>query len=291
MVAARRAIPRGHLVRGLLATPDNAGRPVVPYSKWRGAHWRLVSLVDLRVPVEAIPASEFIEPILGWLLGKYHLENLPQIDGRYRRCASVEGNALASCARLGLVGDERVRILADSLVTWQWPDGGWNCDRRTAATHSSFHETLPALLGLAEFAAVTGDRKIGRAVDRAAEFLLRHRVVYSERTGKLADPAFLRIRYPPYWHYDLLAALKVLGRTGHLGDARATAALDLLEERRAGDGTWTPNGRWWRPPGSSSSLVEVVDWGSKGPSGPLTLGALRVLKAAGRWRPRHMRNP
>src|SRR5688500_9230613 len=72
VVAARRAIPRGHLVRGLLAAPDNAGRPVVPYSKWRGAHWRLVSLVDLGVPADDIPARTFIEPILGWLLGKYH---------------------------------------------------------------------------------------------------------------------------------------------------------------------------------------------------------------------------
>jgi hypothetical protein len=285
VAAARRAIPGGDLVRGLLETPDNAGRAIAPYSKWRGAHWRLVSLVDLGVPADAVPISSLVEPILSWLVGKYHRTNVARIEGRFRRCASVEGNAVASCSRLGLADDERVRVFASSLIEWQWPDGGWNCDRRPSATHSSFHETLPALLGLVEFAAETGDRDAAQAVDRGAEFLLRHRVVYSERTGELADPAFVRLRYPPYWHYDLLAALKVLGRAGRLGDDRAAPALELLAKKRAGDGTWATSGRWWRPPGSSSALVEVVDWGSSGPSAPLTLGALRVLKAAGRWDP------
>ena len=45
------------------------------------------------------------------------------------------------------------------------------------------------------------------------------------------------------------------------------------------DGRWRPGGRWWKPPGSKGSNVEVVDWGS-GPSDLLTLDALRVLQAA-----------
>src|SRR5687767_2364939 len=48
---AKAAIPRGPRVRALFAgqQPDGSfGKG--PYSKWTGAHWRLVSLVELGIP-------------------------------------------------------------------------------------------------------------------------------------------------------------------------------------------------------------------------------------------------
>jgi hypothetical protein len=42
---------------------------------------------------------------------------------------------------LGLC-DDRTDELVSRLVTWQWPDGGWNCDKRSGALTSSFQETL-----------------------------------------------------------------------------------------------------------------------------------------------------
>jgi hypothetical protein len=68
-----------------------------------------------------------------------------------------------------------------------------------------------------------------------------------------------------------------------VGDERATDAIDLLVARRGPNGTWAASGYWWRPPGSGGAGVEVVDWGRGEPSPMLTLNALRVLKAAGRW--------
>ena len=65
-------------------------------------------------------------------------------------------------------------------------------------------------------------------------------------------------------------------------DPRATEALDLLAGRQLDDGTWTVAKPCWRPPGSSGSNVEVVDWGRRGPNELVTLDALRVLRAAGR---------
>jgi hypothetical protein len=205
------------------------------------------------------------------------------IDGRARRCGSQEGNALFVAAHLGAFDEPRVAQIASSLVRWQWPDGGWNCDVRPEVTHSSFNESLPPLLGLAAYARATGDSDARAAADRAAEFLLKHRVIYSERTGELAHPSIARLRYPPYWHYDALAALKALASSGHLGDPRTSDALDFLESKRQPDGMWHPDGYHWKAPGSAGSNVEVVDWGRGAPSEPLTLGALRVLRAAGRW--------
>ena len=69
---------------------------------------------------------------------------------------------------------------------------------------------------------------------------------------------------------------------GRLDDPRAADALDLLESKRSPDGTWRVEGKWWKPPGSKGSNVEVVDWGGRGPSEMNTLNALRILRAAGR---------
>ena len=273
----------GPLVAGLLAGMRADGSfGVHPYAKWSGAHWRLVSLADLGVTTADEPRlADAFEPVLRWL-GPAHRERVPVIDGLARRCASQEGNALIVGVHLGLAVDERVAALASALVRWQWPDGGWNCDKRPAARHSSFNETWHAAVGLARFAAATGDGPARAAAHRGAEFVLRHRVLLSERTGALVHQSIAKLHHPPYWHYDLLAGMRVLAATDRIRDPRANGALDRLVAARRRDGTWQAGGRWWRRPGSHGTNVEVVDWGS-GPSAPLTLSVLRVLKAAGSW--------
>ena len=285
VTASRRRIPAGKLVAVLIAGQEaDGGFGRHPYSKWTGGHWRLVSLMDLGVPADLPAADEAIEPVLHWLLGKAHRSNVPTIAGLPRRCASQEGNALAVAVHFGLEGDPRVALLAESLASWQWPDGGWNCDRREDAHHSSFHETLPAYRGVAAFARATGDPAAAASCERAAEFVLRHRVAYRERTGRPLGPEAVRIHYPPYWHYDFLAGLRALAESGHVTDPRTAEGLDLLESRRRADGTWAADGVHFRRPGSTS-LVDVADWARPGqPSEPVTLGALLVLRAAGRHR-------
>jgi hypothetical protein len=252
-----------------------------PYNKWTGAHWRLVSLVELAAPPGEPRLLRAVETVLAWLGSKGRRRNLAVVDGLARRCASQEGNALAVCCRLGLAADPRVESLARSLVEWQWPDGGWNCDRRASGRRSSFHESLAPAWGLHEYHLATGADWAAAAADRTAELFLRHRVFRSLKTGETIDEEWLRFHYPAYWHYDVLQALVVLGRLGRLGDPRADDALDLVLERRRRDGLWEPGGCWWRRPGSRMH-AEVVDWGRRGPNEHVTLNALRVLRDAGR---------
>jgi hypothetical protein len=136
-------ILQGPKVRALLAgqQPDG-GFGVHPYSKWTGAHWRLVSLVELAAPAGEPPLQAAASTMLDWLTGRPHPERVKVIDGLARRCASQEGNALAVACRLGMAADPRAELLARSLVDWQWPDGGWNCDLRASGRRSSFHESL-----------------------------------------------------------------------------------------------------------------------------------------------------
>jgi hypothetical protein len=266
------------LLRGQKADGGFGGHP---YNKWTGAHWRLVSLVELAVPPGDPRVLAAAERVLDWLTSEGRARNLVVINGLPRRCASMEGNALAVCSRIGLGEDPRVGELARSLVEWQWPDGGWNCDRKASGRRSSFHESHAAAWGLHEYASATGTEWAEEAAQRTAELFLEHRVFRSLGTGEPINPRWLELRYPSYWHYDVLQGLVVLGRLGRLDDPRAADALDLLEERRGRDGRWEAEGFWWRSAGSKR-YPEVVNWGRRGPSEMITLNAQRVLRGAGR---------
>jgi hypothetical protein len=284
--ATREGISTGPRVRALLeGQRRDGGFGVHPYRKWTGGFWRLVSLVELAIPPGHPQAVAAAEQVLGWLGSPQHRRTIAVVDGLVRQHATQEGYGLAVCCRLGMAREVRVGTLVDCLLGSQWPDGGWNCDPRVGVTHSSFHESIGPLWGLAEYAQATGNQAAGDAAERAAELLLAHRLFRSHRTGQVVHEEWLKLHYPPYWHYDVLHGLLILSRCGKAPDPRAAEALDLIDAKRGQDGRWRADGRrYWRPPGSAGSNVEAVDWGRSGPSEMVTLNALRVLGAAGRRR-------
>jgi hypothetical protein len=280
--AAKMRIPQGPRLRALLSGQRaDGGFGVDWYKKWAGATWRLVSAVELGVPPDSVGAKR---------AANYVLSHLPlrrseprQIRGRFRLHASVIGNPLGACSRLGMADDPGVRRIAHSLARWQWPDGGWNCDSSEEARHSSFYESLATLWGLNEYFRATKDGRVRMAVERAAELFLKHRLFRSCHGEKVIDPRWTRLHYPVYWHYDILQGLRVLERAGKLSDPRTREALDLVESKRAKDGTWHVEGRFWHWGPVNAANTEVVDWGGHGPSEMITLNALRVLAASGRF--------
>ncbi len=169
--------------------------------------------------------SSALEPLRdrvveGWLEPRFYVDF--EVDAKadtYKRrwgarhgrpasgCASQQGNALLAVTRLGLV-DDRAQRLAERLLHWQWPDGGWNCDKEPTADTSSFMETLPPMRGLAAYAAVSGDVEAGRAAERAAEVFLERRLFKRRSDGRVIIPEFTKLHYPLYWHYDVLGGLK-----------------------------------------------------------------------------------
>lgn len=274
-----RGILDGQLVRALFdgQQPDG-GFGGHPYRKWVGAHWRLVSLVELGIPAGEPRALAALETVLGWLTSPGHLRGVRVIEGRARRCASQEGNALAVASRLGVAQDERAQLLARSLIGWQWPDGGWNCDKRPEARRSSFHETLPAMWGLHEYATATGDTDAADAARRAADLLLEHRLFRSLTTGEPFSSTVLTFHYPPYWHYDVLQAALVVTRMGLARDPRVDEAAGHFQASRNAEGTWSAGRRWWSPPGARRAGVEVTDW-TPWTDQMVTLNVLRVFAA------------
>jgi hypothetical protein len=250
------------------------------YGKWLGAHWRLVSAVELGLPAGEPRALAAYETVLAWLLGESHRRNVRLIKDRWRRCGSQEGNALTVGVRLGLAADSRVAVLARNLVGWQWPDGGWNCDKVPNVTHSSFNETVTPMGGLGLYAAATGDSAAAAAAARAADFILTHEVYRSHTTGEVGNPKWLELRYPPYWRYDIAQGMLMLARARALPDPRAADAAAWLRSQQRPDGRWQLSGApMWKPGGQM--YREPARWERSGPSQMLTLNALRGLRAQG----------
>jgi hypothetical protein len=288
--AARAAIPASPRVRTLLAERDDDGHiPRHPYAKWDGAHWVLAALADLGYPPGDESLRPMLEQTLGWLLSKGHRHNIPIIAGRARRCASQESNALFAALALGLADEpaarERADRLAADLIGWQWPDGGWNCDRRPAADTSSFMESLIPLRALALHARLTGSSASRAAAERAADIFLSRRLFRRRSDGEIMDTHFVQLHYPCFWHYDILFALKVMAEAGYVGDPRCAEALDLLASKRLADGGFPAEAKYYRvgPPGVYSR--STVDWGGtsrRQMNEFVTAEALFVLRAAGR---------
>ncbi len=278
--------------KALLSAHDASSLiPWRPYVKWYGAHWTLVRLAELGYPPGDEALLRLREQVLEWLFSRKHRGSIRSLQGRVRRCASQEANAIWALLRLGLADDRCDRLAAD-LVRWQWPDGGWNCDKNPSADTSSFMETLIPMRALALHARMTGSRDSAEAARRAAEVFLTRRMYRRRADGSVIRPEFVDLHYPCYWHYDILFGLKVMAEAGFIADRRCGEALDLLESKRLPDGGFPAEGKYWKQvslavlmqPGQRSGS-ELVEWGpvSVRRSNPwVTVDALAVFRAAGK---------
>lgn len=170
--------------------------------------------------------------------------------------------------------DDRVEAALDWLLANQLEDGGWNCRNvRSGDLHSSFHTSILALEALAVVQRSEPQRSsIRLALDRGREFFLAHRLFKSHRDGRIVDPVFAQLSFPPRWHYDILRGLDHFQTVSAPRDDRYLDALSVLRDRRRSDGLWPVqhkhSGRVWFDMESGRQ-----------PSRWNTLRALRV----GRW--------
>jgi hypothetical protein len=285
----REQISEGRMVSALM---DFASvKNVDPYRKWVGLHWRLVSLAVLMLPMDRPDMHAVLDAAidreLSWIAT---VETQPFINGLYRTHATIHGNAVYAASRMGQAGDERTLQLVTHLLEWQWPDGGWNCDRRASGRRSSFHESGATAIGLASFHHAVGETDgLGSdalaAARGTAELLLEHRIFRRLADGEPIHPTFTKLHWPAYWHYDYLVGLRVLNAVDQelLRDPRTRDALDLLESQQLPDGRFKASGSWWQMSTRATAPTDVVDWG-KGtrPSELLTLHARAILQSAGR---------
>ena len=184
----------------------------------------------------------------------------------------VTGMGLAIASRFA-PDDARIDRLAAHLLEQQMADGGWNCQRPRGATHSSLHTTISVLEGLLEYEQAQGRhaRHTRMVRKRAEEFLYRHRMFRSHRTGEVIKPQMTHFCFPAQWHYDVLRGLDYLRAAGARPDPRSREAVELVEKRRNSEGVWLLPKLY---PGKYHFVMEEPGE----PSRWNTLRALRVLR-------------
>jgi hypothetical protein len=209
------------------------------------------------------------DQVYDWLFSSAHLGYVkkhevyagPVITVRRlaRAHASMEGNAVYYLHALGLA-DDRTDALAERLVEWQWPDGGWNCDKKSDAHTSSFTESLLPLRGLA-FASRKAGRSYRDSVEKAAEYFLGRRLFKRKHDGRVISEKFTKLHYPCYWHYDILFGLKVMKEAGFLGDERCADAIALLKSKQLENGGFPAEEAYYQTGKAIKGRRSLVSWG------------------------------
>ena len=300
----RQQIKKSPRVECLLKGMDKYGKITDPpsiYKKWCGAHWILLHLAELGYPSGDKTLLAIRDQVYEvWLAPRYlntfivdkpnpnkiyHKEGVPIISGKARRCASQQGLALWSTLKLG-INDERTPNLAKLLLDWQWHDGGWNCDKRPEATNSSFYETIIPFRALWLYSNFFKDETCLKAAKKASEIFLKRSLFRRYSDGKVIKDEFLRLHYPTYFEYDILAILKVLAECGMTNDKRVNEALDILESKRLPDGSFPVEDSYYRISKTRNQIrVEPISWGNRKKNQMnewVTADTLFVLKGFGR---------
>ena len=260
--------------------PDG-GFGVHPYRKWTGAHWRLVSLTELAIPPQEPRAVAAAGHVLAWLASPGR--RVRRIGGLARAHASIEGNALATCCRLGLAADPRT----------QFPRRGSHhlaMARRRVELRPGRHRALflPRVAGpcLGTARVLAGHR--------------RHRGQRRGQPGRRTVPGPPALPHPGQRPGDpprlarpalpALLALRHPAGPAHLvpdGQGRATPAAATPSTSWNGGGSR-------RPMATQRPVVETArqhhrprsrGLGPVGPNEMITLNALRALQAAARPTP------
>ncbi len=259
--------------------------------KWISTTYTMLTLRRLGLPAANSQAQKSCQVLLE--RGYYQDGGINYFKSYQQSEVCVTGMVLSILAHFRYP-DPRVDDLVDHLLGRQMEDWGWNCQDYAGDKHSSFHTTISVLEGLLEYQkarqAVRADIEVARL--RGHEFLLRHRLFRSDRTGEIVSARMLRMPFPPRWFYDFLRALDYfqdyhswrsaqeieypnreneLLEKEHSKDERFVDAIELLKSKRKSDG------RWNMMRGPSGKVYFDMEQAGK-PGRWNTLRALRVLK-------------
>jgi hypothetical protein len=246
-------------------------RATHPGQPWTGTMHVLKLLFELGVAPESPAMQHAIALVRD--NARWDDNDLPFFDGDIEECTN--GCVLALGSQYGQRVDDVVAWILDA----QLADGGWNCDRQTGSTRSSFHSVICVLEGLIAHEDATGGTEATReARRRGEEYLLERALMRRKSDGELVDPGFLQFSFPTRWWYDVLRALdyfRSAAAPGAAPDPRLDEALHLVRDKHRPDGTWALE---------NTHIGEVpfpLEGADGEPSRWNTLRALRVLRWAG----------
>ena len=250
--------PDGHWGRGLYQP------------KWTCTHYTLLDLKNLGIDPENAQCRRATRLLLSAKAGK---------DGGINYARTVEysdvciNGMILNMAAYFVPEAGELPGLIDYILGHELGDGGWNCEYYSGATHSSMHSTIGILEGLSQYKASGLKHRraeVESAIRGGFEFLLRHRLFKSERSGSPIGSRMMKLSYPCRWKYDVLRALELLAVEGTGYEERMADGIELVLQKRRSDGKWSLQ---QKHPGQTHFEMEEAGR----PSRWNTLRALKVL--------------
>ncbi|HVR31092.1 MAG TPA: hypothetical protein VMS74_00105 [Acidimicrobiia bacterium] len=202
--------------------------------KWTSTTYTLLLLRHLGID----PANADMRRAAGLVNANVFSGRANQPFFSYRGETCISGMTLALGSYF-LVAPDKSAQVAEWILGEQLEDGGWNCQTVNGSRVASFHTTISALEGLAEYrAGAGGDAAISAAIGRGQEYLLERRLFRRRSTGEVVNPRWMLFSFPPRWHYDVLRGLDHLRQAQAAADSRCDEALAVVEGKRGKDGRW-----------------------------------------------------
>jgi hypothetical protein len=240
--------------------------------KWTSTHYTLLDLKNLAISPENQAIKQSLQQVLQTLKGQDG--GIYPIGTDKKSDVCLNGMFLNYASYFGAKVSD-LKSIVDFLLKEHMKDGGFNCDsNRTGANHSSLHTTISVLEGILEYAKngyTYRLRELLDAAEKAREFLLKHRLFRSDRTGEMIDNKMLMLSYPSRWRYDILRALDYFQSAGMDYDPRMQDAIVVLMKKRRKDKKWPVQAKH---PGKTHFDMEKTG----GPSRWNTMRALRVIQ-------------
>ena len=205
------------------------------------------------------------------------------IRGTHRVHASHHANAIYASVVLGLANDETDDLCAN-LLRYQWPGGGWNCNKTPATKGPTIVHTAFGLRGLATHRTRRPSDELTQAIAAAAEMLLERRVYLKRSNGQPLRTVHTKPSYPYPRLYDFVAGLHILTRAGYVTDERCASALDLLESKFSPGQGWATERKLFNHSEGSDDFTHA-QWEAPTLGRAnllLTVDALEILQSAGR---------
>lgn len=236
-------------------------------NRFSGLTWRLQLLADMGGDRSIPKVTDAVDMLLEW--GTTSIGGLSYRPGQ-APFPCVTGSIINTLVKLGYTDDERVIALGEWLAKEVRFDGGWICPVRSRDflhkhSHSCFTASYSAVEGL--LALSSQSREIAKSKDDGIEFLLKHRLFRSDRTGQVLCSRWLETGYPSYSYYSVTKGALLVASAGKADDPRAQEAFQHIENHRLPDGTWLQG---WIPakpmpyrgeePGTPDRALTILNW-------------------------------
>jgi hypothetical protein len=239
--------------------------------KWISTHYTLLDLRNIGIHPDTLQYKESAE----LLLDEMWFDKGKVRKDRWRDLC-VSGMFLHICC-YAKIESNKIYEIVDYLIDKHYKDGGWNCMWEVGHTHSSLHTTLSVLEGIRDYEENGYTYRLDELLQQrseAHEFILKHRLYKSDKTGNIISNSFIMLSFPGRWFYNILSCLDYFQSIDFPYDERMQDAIDVLNKKRRKNGKWPVQYK-------KSGLVHFDMEKTGSDSRWNTLRALRVLKKYG----------